>query len=586
MNCTDKVLTLLLSLSLCAAGVLSSCAGDYDITGLDKTVSVGGGNFVIPLCTTKQLPIDSIFSVSGATGVVCDEVGNFIQGYTNKDTLSFTFLDIGRAMARVSEFRSFKSISVRVPVLTDEDINTQSYPKQIRVSASDSIAVTFDYSKLREEHGVERLDSVFYNDFTIGILGSLSVKSLSSIPEGTCLSVNISLPSRYRCSGKMITESSYSARDSIKYDGSFSFGNASVNSILFPSGDSLGKYIDVFLLEKLALSIPDTAAYRNLMGKDITVSVNAALSSSSESHVIVPQKAYAALKRTFDPVRHVFVNRVRDDRLLKAVFTYNNPYMLLDLTSNSASDMMLNLKTFHYSDGTGQDTVKSSFNLAFSQSPSEKVREIVWLSEKSPVEYGYKYVPMELSKLFSALSDSLEVVFTPSIGELPSGKCDGASHLIWFGVDTYMAVDYSIHAPMRFKPGMSMEWRDTLKDISQTLRNIMEHNDVSLEGSLKMTIPLALKFYFRMLGENGKYLEVSSSEAQIPSCRYKSVPVDTTCTLSVKKFSSAQKVQAIEVVYNFLSGEDENIILNRNDYLQMNVRVSVPGGVVYDLDQL
>jgi len=558
------------AVTLCIIPV--SCAREYDINTVDKTVSVGGQYFTLPLGFVGPVSPDSLLRFDRLTNLIYDENGDISLYYQCGADAEFLLEDLVSVLKPKRKSHVFKDISFVVPYG-----GSASGPIRKSVILNMPFTDTVSYSCL-EEAGVKRLDSLVYSDCFIEISGSISAGTVAYFPSGVTVSVEMELPERHRYSGKMISGTTFSAAAAIRRDGSFSFGKASLLAYECQSAGHGYEYTDTFILKSVTLDFPDSATYKMLEGK--TARMQISLSTSDD---MIPQKMYGIFDRDLGHKKLNFYSPAFEPVLKNARFAFFRPYILLDVESNFTADVSLYMSITSFSDGKAVIMESDTLELESSEHPARKRETLFYMGDDVPAGDGVRYEYFPVSSLLAHCFDSLSLDLVPVIS---SGRERSENQVIWLKDRLRLGYDISLHAPLCFSDSLYVSFRDTIPVLSKTLMNIFESNDVVLVADSKMTFPLDVEVYFRMLDTEGKYMGVSSSRTIIKGTVEKGMPRDSTYLCELKSFDDARALGGIEVVYTFMAGSDPSLILNRYDSLSLTLKVSVPGGVTYDLDKL
>jgi len=152
-----------------------------------------------------------------------------------------------------------------------------------------------------------------------------------------------------------------------------------------------------------------------------------------------------------------------------------------------------------------------------------------------------------------------------------------SQHKFYLDYDTKVSMNYNFSLPLQFGPDLLLSFRDTLSNMPDLLRDVMEKKDIYLVGNASSTMPVNLTFYVRMLDEEGKSLDIESDAGEIPGTDDPATPTESEYRVHMKASANAKKISKMEM--QFIMEDGTGDCLNKDNYVKMDIKVAVPGGM-------
>jgi len=567
-----KRLIVLFSLSVLLS-VVYSCSNEYDLSNVDKNICIGGEQFVFPLVKSNKMIPDSIMNISGIKELERDDLGNYFFHYSGSIQQSISFQSLGACLEVPVQQFNVKVQRGFLPVLTDEVLDVTAFPFLFTITDPDSEVFKYDLSAAARE-GLIRLDSVYFQPAAFKIDASVCCSGVSSFPA-LGLNLVMDIPDRFD-----IVDSRMHGNTLICLEELTPAGYAEYEPVCFSMVDLSESpadfiYEDTVFFESLNVVIPDAASYKAIMGRDLSVYISATM-EDVEGGGIIPEVVYCLVDRTTDPVvENIPMNGI-PDFMKNAVLSLDYPVIRFDLTTNATVPVNVNAEIASYRDREISAVAFAEFCTPFVDNPSETVSRSYILADENPManDDGPEFVQTDLRPLVNEVPESIEFFITPSTYYDKSDP--KARHLVYLNSNADIDINYDFSLPLSFGSDLMMEFRDTLTNMPEILGEILTKCDISVIGEASSTLPVDLVLQMNFLDVNGNSLDMYSTESIIKGSS-SGIPSVMEYSVDVKKSANAGKISSLEIIMGLKNGQ--SVIMTENDYIQLSVQVSVPGGI-------
>lgn len=158
-----------------------------------------------------------------------------------------------------------------------------------------------------------------------------------------------------------------------------------------------------------------------------------------------------------------------------------------------------------------------------------------------------------------------------------------------------MRVDYSLYAPLKFGDRFKIQYSDTTDNLQSDLEDILDKvNEIIVTAEVKSTIPLNLQMEGRAADRNktvlsGIEVKVLAAETDEPGVVSGSRNGDVTeskVRIRIKETvpGELEKFDALIVTVYGDARDTAGETLDENQYIQMMMKVRIPGGIHANLD--
>lgn len=569
-----KYFILLLSLVLTMA---SSCSSEYDLANVDKNICIGGEDFVFPLGVSSKMVPDSILNISNIKNLYKDETGTYFFNYTGSRSQKISFLSLAAKMSISRQVYSLNPVKGTLPILSESRIGKLSYPYIFTLGIADSYSFSYDFSGAEQE-GLHRLDSLEFSPSVIKVSAGVECAGVASLPE-LDLTSELSLPSRFNINDSRVKGDTLVAAASMTSSGKIDYDPVRFTRACFADSYPDLKCTDILNFHTVKVTIPDATAYKAIMGREITVSYVVSLEDETGG-VIVPEVAWCLVSRQLKPISDILDITGIPDYMRNGNLDLTNPLLTINLTTNATLPVRENVKMASFSEETFIDSTSASMFSDFVKTPYQEVTSNYVLANEDAGTSGYEYVKSDICALVKKIPQTLNITFTPSLCYDVSDA--SARQVIFLTEDMNLKLDFDFTLPLSFGPLLNTEMRDTIINMPEALGDVLLKRDMFIIGDAYSTLPMDMVLKLNFLDKRGSPLDISSSETVIKGVSASGAPSVTSYSVEVKKSTEADKISKLEIILTLKDGQSVN--LNEDDYVQLSLQASVPGGIEIEID--
>jgi len=556
-----------------------SCSKDYDLSKVDKNISIGGEQFVFPLGNSTKMVPDSLLNISNIKELETDDFGNYFFKYTGSIAQKLSFTSLAQQMCLPNQEVTRTQTGTTIPTMTDIELDLITFPLALTFSGQDAYGFNYDLSSAKAE-GLLRLDSVEFKPSRIAFAGSLSCQGVTSFPSGLEMGINFAKPARIRIDDPRKTG------DVIKVTSTLSsYGKTQIQPVAFTVIDLTDptnefKYSEDITINSIMISIPDKAAYKAVMGKDMSFDLKLSIEGEN-SGVMVPEIAWCLVDRDSDAIDTNIKLTGVPDYMKNGVLDLEMPILGIDLTTNATVPVNVDAEITSLTGTTVTGSASASLLTDYVPTPYQEVTSQYILANEDIGATGYHFVQTDLRSLVHTVPDVVNLVVTPNTYYDSSDPT--AQHVVYLTEDTDVDVDYTFTLPFVFGPDLKMEFRDTITNMPERLGEILTKRNISIIGDATSTFPADFVLKLNFLDENNNSLDMHSSESVVKGTDQQGTPVVTPYSLDVEKSNKAEAISKLELILQLKNGQ--SVSLTKTDYIQLSIQASVPGGVEFEIDK-
>ena len=563
---------LFLSLALATACVDKS----YDFDQIERAVTLGGEELVVPLVNTRQLTVKDLAGERLESYLELTEEGTYRLSY---DSTPFRFdFDELRDYDTSGPFRRY----VDVPI--NYAFNLFNKPSSL----------SFD------EKGEAVLDGLVPADVKLPNLSKTALISVPRLPEelvdvksitlseDSHFEVTISLPDCLFTEGTLTPDFNVDLSE-------FFESNDAVDGMLHfdtPLNESNGYSVTRdYNLHKVVFDPRDFDPSTHTLMLHATVRVNgkchfSGLKTTRERYNEVPATTRLLVQvilRTVDCVAFVgsydyTVSNISTSVDVKGMMDgfkdvfetsdfslqLTDPEILLDVTTNVPIPTRAHVDLTAWEGRIHYAEIKDILIDFPYAEPGSTIRHGIRLAGEAKHEEGIDDIIVDFSKLISRIPDEIKV--NASASTIPDRIAE-----VRFGNTYFIDMQPTLRIPFAFGPETHVSLRDTIA-MPAELGNILKDNTVVLSGEITNTLPLDVDMDLVMINDAG--IMVTEAVTQHIAANGSSninIPLKNMVEDGIESLSKA--------VLSFrVQGTDDTRPIKADDYLQATLRARVPGG--------
>ena len=563
---------LFLSLALATACVDKS----YDFDQVERAVTLGGEELVVPLVNTRQLTVKDLAGERLESYLELTEEGTYRLSY---DSTPFRFdFDELRDYDTSGPFRRY----VDVPI--NYAFNLFNKPSSL----------SFD------EKGEAVLDGLVPADVKLPNLSKTALISVPRLPEelvdvksitlseDSHFEVTISLPDCLFTEGTLTPDFNVDLSE-------FFESNDAVDGMLHfdtPLNESNGYSVTRdYNLHKVVFDPRDFDPSTHTLMLHATVRVNgkchfSGLKTTRERYNEVPATTRLLVQvilRTVDCVAFVgsydyTVSNISTSVDVKGMMDgfkdvfetsdfslqLTDPEILLDVTTNVPIPTRAHVDLTAWEGRIHYAEIKDILIDFPYAEPGSNIRHGIRLAGEAKHEEGIDDIIVDFSKLISRIPDEIKV--NASASTIPDRIAE-----VRFGNTYFIDMQPTLRIPFAFGPETHVSLRDTIA-MPAELGNILKDNTVVLSGEITNTLPLDVDMDLVMINDAG--IMVTEAVTQHIAANGSSninIPLKNMVEDGIESLSKA-------VISFRVQGTDDTRPIKADDYLQATLRARVPGG--------
>ena len=234
-----------------------------------------------------------------------------------------------------------------------------------------------------------------------------------------------------------------------------------------------------------------------------------------------------------------------------------------------------------YYNGIADQASALSLKHAVNTASSDGKPVSIWISNtEEGMPAGYQYKHFDILPLVKSLPEKIDILI--------SGGIDSDKELkLILDEDQVLKADCKFCVPLELGEEFAVSYRDTLRNIPETVSRIFACGDFELAGEVENGLPLGVELDFALLDENDRVIELSedSGVALIPSCQADGSPsISELSVRLVKKAGSVlPQIKSIEVLVKADPGNAAGVPMTEEASLKGKFRAILPSGISIDL---
>jgi len=270
-----------------------------------------------------------------------------------------------------------------------------------------------------------------------------------------------------------------------------------------------------------------------------------------------------------------------DDFVLDLV----NPHLVIKVKTNIGIPVSGDLVIVPMIDGAEveDNKITATVDLPYTERAAETDSVTLWFGadpESCPADYTF--VEADINKLISRIPDELKL-------SLSAGTSSEKESLVEPSADYVLDVEYDFVVPLEFGEDLNIAISDTISGLPSIMGELLGKNSVQLAGDITSSLPLALELEVIMLDADGKKIPMETGASQkISSCNSDGSAAVTPLelTLDVQDGASVNGLDALLLSFKVTAPNFTGIPVGEDDYVQANLKLSVPEGITIDFAEL
>ena len=266
-----------------------------------------------------------------------------------------------------------------------------------------------------------------------------------------------------------------------------------------------------------------------------------------------------------------------------------NPY--IDLTTSNPLGVSMNfaVELLPVVDDEPNETGRSDirFQILGTEVPGDaRVAQFRVASAEPELPQGVTFVEAEnLSALVRRVPTAIHIGVTPSV-------VADRRQLFDLSIPSYrMALKYALYVPMSFGPQLSILYRDTIDNLLKDIEDFVDKvHELKVEATVDNTVPIELQASAVAVDRNLQPLsgvEVSAPGVIAPGRGDE--PVVSTFDVVIRETQAGALAQVDGLILEIRASntaETSGIAATPQQYVQLRMKLRVPGGLTADLDNI
>jgi len=555
-----------------------SCSRDYDLSKADKSISIGGEQFVFPLGNSTKMNPDSIMNFSSIKELRQDGSGNYFFNYSGSVSQSISYTSMVSDLSLPDKEVNKTMMGFALPVLTDSELDMLTFPVDLQFSDEEVFEFTYNLSDAKKE-GLIRLDSAKFSPSHIAFAGKLNCVGVSTIPVGIEMGLEVILPSRIQTSDPRQVGDVIKVFSQLTSDGKTRNTPIDFDMINLTDPTNAFKFTENIRIRSTRIIVPSKSVYKTFMGKDMSFELKVSIEGTNGG-VIAPEIIWCLMDRGAEPRKESIEITGIPDYMKDGVLDLVTPLLSIDLATNATFPVIVDADISSYSGTSAIGSTSASVITDYVSTPYQKLTTHYLLANEDLELPDYKFVKTDIRTLVKSIPDVINLTVTPHTYYQPS---DPASQQVVFVNEvTNVDVDYDLTIPLVFGQNLKMELRDTVTKMPEKLGEILTKCDISLIGEASSTLPADFVLRMNFLDADGNSLDMHSTESVIRGTSQSGIPVSTSYSVDIKKSANAGKISDLELILQVKNGQ--SFSLTSDDYIQLSILASVPGGIEFEIE--
>ena len=260
-----------------------------------------------------------------------------------------------------------------------------------------------------------------------------------------------------------------------------------------------------------------------------------------------------------------------------------NPYIVLDLNTNTGIPLNVTLSLVPYKDGApvpSSDMV-AELVIPASESSDKSVSQKIWIGGiNDGLGSDIHFVQANISNFLKLSPDSIHV-------SIEAGTDPAGISIFDATADYFVNMDYKLAVPLSFGPDFRVALSDTIDVSGAGIEDILQWNQVQLVGSVTNSLPLQFDIEILMLDASGAVIPAEQTKQTITSCNKDGSanvsPLDIL--LAAKSATSLSPLEKMKISFVIASKGVSGVPITDESYLQASLSVKLPEGITLGRNQ-
>jgi hypothetical protein len=260
-----------------------------------------------------------------------------------------------------------------------------------------------------------------------------------------------------------------------------------------------------------------------------------------------------------------------------------NPYIILDLTTNTGIPLDAILTLVPYKDGAPVPSfdMEAELSIPSSESSDKAVSQKIWIGgSEDGLDSDIHFVKANISSLLKLSPDSVLVSIEAGTDPTDNSIFDAQA-------DYFINLDYKLAVPLSFGPDFRIAVSDTIDVSGEGLEDILQWNQVQLLGSVANSLPLQFEIQVLMLDATGTVIPAEQTKQTITSCNKDGSatvsPLDII--LAAKSGTSLSPLEKMKISFVIASKGAAGVPITDESYVQASLSVKLPKGITLGRNQ-
>ena len=260
-----------------------------------------------------------------------------------------------------------------------------------------------------------------------------------------------------------------------------------------------------------------------------------------------------------------------------------NPYIVLDLNTNTGIPLNVTLSLVPYKDGApvpSSDMV-AELVIPASESSDKSVSQKIWIGGiNDGLGSDIHFVQANISNFLKLSPDSIHV-------SIEAGTDPAGISIFDATADYFVNMDYKLAVPLSFGPDFRVALSDTIDVSGAGIEDILQWNQVQLVGSVTNSLPLQFDIEILMLDASGAVIPAEQTKQTITSCNKDGSanvsPLDIL--LAAKSATSLSPLEKMKISFVIASKGVSGVPITDESYVQASLSVKLPKGITLGRNQ-
>lgn len=260
-----------------------------------------------------------------------------------------------------------------------------------------------------------------------------------------------------------------------------------------------------------------------------------------------------------------------------------NPYIVLDLTTNSGIPLDAVLSVVPYKRGAPVPSfdMVAELDIPSSESSDKAVSQKIWIGgSEDGLGSDIHFVQANISNLLKLSPDSILVSIEAGTDPAINSSFDAQANY-------FVNLDYKLAVPLSFGPDFRIALSDTIDVSGEGLEDILQWNQVQLLGSVVNSLPLHFDIEVLMLDATGSVIPAEQTKQTIASCSKDGSanvsPLDIL--LAAKSGTSLSPLEKMKISFVIASKGVAGVPITDESYIQASLSVKLPNGITIGKNQ-